>query len=257
MVTFEVLTLFPRMLSGPLSESLLGKAREAGHVDVRLRDVREYAEGRHRVCDDTPYGGGAGMVMKPEPLVAAIEAARAEGPAGARTRVVLLSPAGPVLDQAGVARLADHDHLVLVCGRYEGVDERVADFVDETLSVGDFVLSGGEPAAWIVIDAVSRLIPGVLGNEASAAADSFTGGVLEHPQYTRPPEYRGRKVPEVLLSGDHARIARWRRGQALARTRAIRPDLFARLDLSAEDRRLLADLDEEMVKALAQRDEAS
>ncbi len=237
MIVFEILTLFPAMLESPLSESLMGKARASGLVEVRFRDIREYASGKHRVCDDAPYGGGAGMVMKPEPLVAAVEAARAEATNAAH--VILLSPQGRVFDQARARELADREHLVLVCGRYEGVDERVRDFVDEEISAGDYVLSGGEPAAWVLMDAVARLVPGVLGNEASAAADSFSEGLLEHPQYTRPPEFRGKKVPEVLLSGDHAKVATWRRKQALLRTRDRRPDLFLGLDLTEADRRLL------------------
>jgi tRNA (guanine37-N1)-methyltransferase len=240
----EVLTLFPRMVAAPLDESILGKAREKGLLRVRVQDIRVHAEGKHRVTDDVPYGGGAGMVMKPEPLVAAIEAARAraaEAAQGARPRTVLMSAQGASFDQAAAARLSREPALVLVCGRYEGVDERVLDFVDEELSVGDFVLTGGEFAALCVIDAVARLIPGVLGNEESARNESFAGAqaLLEGPQYTRPPEFRGLKVPEVLLSGDHGRIARYRRRQALVRTRTRRPDLFQKLCLTAEDLRLL------------------
>lgn len=244
----EVLTLFPRMVAAPLEESILGKAREKGLVRVRIQDVREHAQGKHRVTDDVPYGGGAGMVMKPEPLVAAIEAARArldlpaaDGAAPRPARAVLLSAQGTPFDQAAAARLAGERALILVCGRYEGVDERVMGFVDEELSVGDFVLTGGEFAALCVIDAVARLLPGVLGNEESARTESFAGGepTLEGPQYTRPPAFRGLCVPEVLLSGDHARIARFRRMQALLRTRTRRPDLFRKLRLTAEDLRLL------------------
>ena len=239
MIVFEVLTLFPGMLEAPLSASLLGKARSAGLIEVRIRDIREYATGKHRVCDDTPYGGGAGMVMKPEPVVAAIEAARAESMATAR--VLLLSPRGNVLKQEKVRALAAEEHLVLVCGRYEGVDERVRQFVDEEISIGDFVLSGGEPAAWIIVDAVARLIPGVVGNEASITADSFSDGLLEHPHYTRPQSFRGLEVPSILMSGDHAKVARWRRRQALLRTRDSRPDLFSKLSLSEADRLLLSE----------------
>jgi len=228
----EVLTLFPRMVAAPLDESILGKARERGLLRVHVQDIRVHAEGKHRVTDDVPYGGGAGMVMKPEPLVAAIEAARAraaEGAQGARPRTVLMSAQGAMFDQAAAARLSLEQALVLVCGRYEGVDERVLDFVDEELSVGDFVLTGGEIAALAVIDAIARLVPGVLGNELSAQSESFSGeGLLEGPQYTRPPEFRGLRVPEVLLSGDHEKIARWREDQAVARTRERRPDLLTR-----------------------------
>jgi tRNA (guanine37-N1)-methyltransferase len=225
------------MVAGPLAESLLGKAQEKGVLRARVMDIREFAAGKHRVTDDVPYGGGAGMVMKPEPLVAAIEAARASLPGA---HVVLLSPQGARFDQRKAEELAGRARLVLVCGRYEGVDERVLAYVDEELSLGDFVLQGGEVAALAVIEAAARLVPGVLGNEESAASESFGGEmVLEGPQYTRPPSYRGAEVPEALLSGDHARIARWRRRQALLRTRDRRPDLFEKLRLSPEDQRLL------------------
>ena len=232
-----VLTLFPRMVAGPLAESLLGKAQEKGLLRARVMDIRDFASGKHRVTDDVPYGGGAGMVMKPEPLVAAVEAARSALPGA---RVILLSPQGARFDQRKAEELRAREKLVLVCGRYEGVDERVLSYVDEELSLGDFVLQGGEVAALAVVEAVARLVPGVLGNEQSAATESFAGEmVLEGPQYTRPPEFRGASVPAALLSGDHARIARWRRRQALLRTRDRRPDLFARLRLSPDDLRLL------------------
>jgi tRNA (guanine37-N1)-methyltransferase len=239
----DVLTLFPGML-GPLSESILGKAQERGLLRVRAVDVREFALGKHRVTDDVPYGGGAGMVMKPEPLTAAIEASRAGlvAETGRPPRVILMSPQGARFDQAAAGRLANEPALVLVCGRYEGVDERVLAAVDEELSIGDFVLTGGEPAALCIADAVCRLIPGVLGNDQSAGSESFAGcaPVLEGPHYTRPPDFRGARVPEVLLSGDHAKIARWRRQQSLLRTRERRPDLFTKLKLSPEDLTLLA-----------------
>ena len=226
MLSVEVLTLFPRMIAAPLEESILGKAREKGLLRVQVTDIREFADGKHRVTDDVPYGGGAGMVMKPEPLVAAIEAARQRGPGA---RVVLLSPQGPRFKQGKAQELATHGALILVCGRYEGVDERVLRWVDEGLSLGDFVLTGGEIAALAFIDAIARLVPGVLGNELSAQSESFSGeGLLEGPQYTRPPEFRGLRVPEVLLSGDHEKIARWRQDQAVARTRERRPDLLTR-----------------------------
>jgi tRNA (guanine37-N1)-methyltransferase len=238
MLQVEILTLFPRMCEGYLAESILGKARESGLLEARVTDVREHAEGRHRVTDDAPYGGGAGMVMKPEPLTAAIEAARVRLPGAI---AVLTSPRGARLDQALARRFAEHGRLILVCGRYEGVDERVMRAIDMEVSVGDFVLTGGELAALCVVDAAARLVPGVLGNEASAGAESFAGdeGLLEHPHYTRPPEFRGMKVPEVLLSGDHRRIERWRRRESLRATRERRPDLFARLHLSETDLRLI------------------
>ena len=240
----EILTLFPRMCEGYLAESILGKARESGLLEARVTDVREFAEGRHRVTDDAPYGGGAGMVMKPEPLVAAVEAARARIPGAI---AVLTSPRGARLDQALARRLAEHGKLILVCGRYEGVDERVTTAVDMEVSVGDFVLTGGELAALCVVDASARLVPGVLGNDASAGAESFAGdALLEHPHYTRPPEFRGMRVPEVLLSGDHKRIERWRRRESLRATRERRPDLFARLHLSETDLRLIDAGDDEL-----------
>jgi tRNA (guanine37-N1)-methyltransferase len=241
----EILTLFPRMCEGYLAESILGKARESGLVAVRVTDIRDHAPGKHRVTDDAPYGGGAGMVMKPEPLVDAVEAARARLP---RALVVMTSPRGARLDQALARRFAEHGQLVIVCGRYEGVDERVMAVVDMEVSIGDFVLTGGELAALCVADAAARLVPGVLGNEASAGAESFAGDevLLEHPHYTRPPEFRGMKVPEVLLSGDHRRIERWRRREALRVTRERRPDLFARLRLSQDDLRLIEAGDDEL-----------
>lgn len=241
----EILTLFPRMCEGYLAESILGKARESGLLDARVVDIRDHAGGRHRVADDAPYGGGAGMVMKPEPLTAAIEAARERLPGAI---VVLTSPRGERFDQALARRFAEGGKLVLVCGRYEGVDERVMRSVDMEVSVGDLVLTGGELAALCVVDASARLVPGVLGNEASAGAESFAGedAVLEHPHYTRPPEFRGMRVPEVLLSGDHRRIERWRRRESLRATRDRRPELFAKLRLSESDVRLIGAGDEEL-----------
>jgi len=241
----DILTLFPALCEAYLAGSILGKAREAGLVDVAVHDVRAHAAGKHKVADDAPYGGGAGMVMKPEPLTEAILAARARRPGA---WVVLTSPRGARLDQAMARDLARHGKLILVCGRYEGVDERVMAVVDREVSVGDFVLTGGELAALCVVDAAARLVPGVLGNEDSAGAESFAGGVplLEHPHYTRPPEYRGMKVPDVLLSGDHRRIERWRRREALRATRDRRPDLFERTRLDEEDLRLIEAGDDEL-----------
>ena len=249
MLTVDVLTLFPRMIELPLAESILGKAQEKGLLRVRTTDIREFAPGKHRVTDDVPYGGGAGMVMKPEPLTSAIEAAKArlaaEEPQGAPARVVLLTPGGRKFTQAVAQEYAArHPKLVLVCGRYEGVDERVLGCIDEELSLGDFVLTGGEFAALAVIDAVARLQPGVLGNADSNRTESFEGdGLLEAPHYTRPPDFRGQAVPEELLSGNHALIARWRRRQALGRTRQRRPDIFDKITLSDQDRELLSELD--------------
>lgn len=220
----DVITLFPEWIDQLKSLGLTGRALADGRVNLRCWNPRDFASGVHRSVDDRPYGGGPGMVMRPEPLAEAIEAAKADAPAA---HVVALSPQGRRLDQSGVMELVDREHLVLVCGRYEGIDERVLeDLVDEEWSVGDYVLSGGEPAAAVLIDALVRQLPGVLGHELSAVEDSFADGLLDCPHYTRPEVWRGRAVPEVLLSGDHARIAEWRREQALERTRQRRPDLL-------------------------------
>ncbi len=233
MLKFTIVTLFPQMFASSLGHSILKKAQEKNLISVRLVDLRDYTLDRHRTADDAPYGGGHGMIMKAEPLVAATEEIRKNAPTA---RVILLSPKGKVFTQKEAARLADETEIVLVCGRYEGVDARIDPFVDEELSIGDYTLSGGEPAATVVIDAVSRLIPGVLGNENSAAEESFADGLLEYPQYTRPEEFRGMKVPEVLLSGDHDRIKRWRREMSLRLTRERRPDLLAKASLTDEER---------------------
>ena len=232
------MTLFPGMLEAPLAESILGRARARGLVDIRVHDLREHATGRHRVTDEPPFGGGGGMILKPEPLAAAIEALRAAGSAEAPTRVILLGPAGRRFSQVVAGEMARRTHLVLVCGRYEGVDERVSEqLVDEELSIGDYVLTGGEPAALVVADAVTRLLPGVLGDEDAPARDSFARGLLEHPQYTRPEVFRGAAVPEVLRSGDHGRIARWRTLMSLWRTWQRRPDLLETADLTPEEQK--------------------
>ncbi|HWP34272.1 MAG TPA: tRNA (guanosine(37)-N1)-methyltransferase TrmD [Thermodesulfobacteriota bacterium] len=240
----DILTIFPEMFRGPLDASILGLARARGILDLRVRNLRDWATDRHKVVDDTPYGGGAGMVMKVEPIVAALEGLRAEGTAAGLPppRVVLLSPAGARFDQAAARRLAALPWLILVCGRYEGVDARVRHFVDEELSIGDYVLTGGELPAMVVVDAVTRLLPGALGEPASTAEESFAAGLLEYPQFTRPREFRGLAVPDVLLSGHHAEIARWRRREALRLTAERRPDLLARAELTAEDRAFLASL---------------
>ena len=237
MLNFTVITIFPEMLESPLGHSILKKAQEKGLISVRTVDLRDYATDRHRTTDDSPYGGGQGMVMKPEPLVAAIEDARKKL---ANPRVVLLAPQGRLFTQEQAARLAQEKELVLICGRYEGIDERVKGFVDEELSIGDYTLSGGEPAAVVVIDAVTRLIPGVLGNEKSSQEESFADGLLEYPHYTRPEEFRGMKVPEILLSGDHDKVRSWRRQMSLKVTRRRRPDLFHKAPLAAEERGSLA-----------------
>jgi tRNA (guanine37-N1)-methyltransferase len=239
----EILTLFPPMIRGYAGESILGKALERGHLSLTVTDIRDFAAGKHRVTDDTPYGGGAGMVMKVEPLVGAIEAAKARLP---QAPVLLMSPRGARFDQAKARELAQKPGLILVCGRYEGVDERALAYVDGEVSIGDYVLTGGELAALVVLDAVARLQPGVLGNEASAGSESFEGGLLEHPHYTRPVEFRGAKVPEVLQGGDHARIAAWRRWHALKLTESKRPDLFATQELSKADQKLLSKSEDEL-----------
>jgi tRNA (guanine37-N1)-methyltransferase len=236
---FDILTLFPEMFRSPLEESIIGKARDAGVIQVNLFNIRDYAEGKHRVTDDYPYGGGKGMIMKPEPIIRGITAIQSGNP---EVRVILMTPQGYPLRQEVVKRLAQQPHLLLICGRYEGVDERVRDVVDEEISIGDYVLTGGELAALVVIDAVSRQIPGVLGDKDASGDDSFSQGLLEHPQYTRPSEFAGRKVPEILLSGDHQAIERWRRQEALRRTRERRPDLLPKAGLSETDHRILEEL---------------
>ena len=218
----DIVCLFPGMLEGPLSESIPGRIRERGLATIRIHDLRQWGLGRHRSVDDSPYGGGAGMVMRPEPLAAAIDAVRRSD-----STVILVDPGGELFRQARAADLATRSHLVLVCPRYEGVDERIRDLVDLELSIGDYVLSGGELAALVVIDAVTRLLPGAI-DEASTVEESFSAGLLEYPQYTRPAEFRGRGVPEVLVSGNHEAVRRWRHAAALERTRRLRPDLLPR-----------------------------
>ncbi|HEU5319935.1 MAG TPA: tRNA (guanosine(37)-N1)-methyltransferase TrmD, partial [Methylomirabilota bacterium] len=234
-VRIDIVTLFPGMVEPVVAESMLGRARARGLVDIRAVDLRDYAVGRHRVTDDYQFGGGDGMVLKPEPLFAAVEALRTPG-----ARVILMDPRGRTFTQAVAAGLARLPHLILLAGRYEGVDERVHDLLaDEALSIGDYVLTGGELPALVVADAVARLVPGVVGAAGAVERESFASGLLEPPQYTRPEEFRGARVPAVLLSGDHARVARWRRAQALWRTWRARPDLLARAALSREDRLLI------------------
>jgi len=232
----DVLTIFPELVDGFASESLLGRARTRGLLDVRVHDLRAATTDVHRSVDDTPYGGGAGMVLMPGPIFDTVDAVDPPRP------LFLLGPGGRRLDQAMARALADSDGFSLLCGRYEGVDERVRrHLVDEELSVGDYVLAGGEVAALVVLEAVGRLVPGVMGNDASAGEESFADGLLEYPQYTKPPSFRGMEVPEILRSGDHGRIAAWRRAQALRRTLAHRPDLIeARGGLSADDEDVLA-----------------
>lgn len=234
----DILSVLPRMVEEAFREGVVGRAIEAGVIEFKVWNLRDFAEGKYQQTDDAPFGGGAGMVMKPEPILRGVGAIRED--ADIEPLKVLLTPQGRLFDQATARRFSEAPRLLLICGRYEGVDERVSELcVDEEISVGDYVLSGGEIPAMAVVDAVGRLIPGVLGNDASAAQDSFTDGLLDHPHYTRPAEFEGVSTPEVLLSGDHEAVRLWRRRQALVRTRERRGDLFERADLSDEDLRLL------------------
>ena len=231
MMRIDIVTLFPGIVEPALAESMIGRARTRGLVDIRVVNLRDYAGGRHRITDDYQFGGGGGMVLKPEPLVAAVQALRTEG-----ARVILMDPRGPLFTQRVAAALATERHLILLAGRYEGVDERVTTLTGATLlSIGDFVVTGGELPALVVTDAVTRVQPGVLGGEEAATRESFASGLLEPPQYTRPEEFLGARVPAVLLSGDHARIARWRRRQALWLTWRRRPDLLAEAGLTPDE----------------------
>jgi tRNA (guanine37-N1)-methyltransferase len=235
-VKLDILTIFPAMIEAGLTEGVVARARESGLADVRIRDLRDFTTDRHRTVDDVPYGGGPGMVMKPGPVFAAMDAVVAER--GTPSAVILLSPQGRVLTDAIARRLSRLEHLALICGRYEGVDERVSEaLVTEEISIGDYVLTGGELPALVVVDAVVRLVPGVVGDAESVAADSFADGWLDHPHYTRPAECRGMAVPEVLLSGHHAAIAAWRRRARLERTVRRRPDLLDHLVLDDDERR--------------------
>ncbi len=242
-IDFHILTLFPEMFAGPLSESILKRAQAADLIRVNLHNIRDYATDKHRTADDTPYGGGGGMVMKPEPLLRAIDAVRDESP------VVLMSPQGRPLTQRSAAALAEHPRLVLVCGRYEGLDERVREHgITDELSIGDYVLTGGELAAMVVVDAVSRLVPGVLGDAQGAAQDSHATGLLEHPHYTRPARLPdGWAVPPVLLEGHHGKVAEWRRRESLRRTWQRRPDLLLTATLSSEEGWWLAEFAQETI----------
>jgi len=243
MLRLDVVTIFPRMLQAPLQEGIVSRAVEQGLVALGIHDLRDFTDDRHRTVDDTPFGGGPGMVMKAEPFFRAVESLLPGGP-GPRDAVVLLSPRGAPFDQTRAERFASLERLLLLCGRYEGIDERVSSVATEEVSLGDFVLTGGEVAALAVAEATVRLIPGALGDEGSAQADSFAAqGILDFPHFTRPVLVRGRAVPEVLLSGDHGRIARWRRKQALRATRERRPDLLAAARLSALDEALLRELE--------------
>ncbi len=237
---FDVFTLFPGMFRGPFEESILKRAQEQGLISLALHNIRESTTDKHHIVDDYPYGGGAGMVMKPDPVFAAVEAVYQGGP------IILLTPQGRLFTQRVAQELASEARIALICGHYEGVDERIRQhLVTDALSIGDFVLTGGELAAMVIMDAVCRLVPGVLGDPGSAVEESHSSGLLEYPQYTRPPDFRGWRVPAVLLSGNHGAIARWRRKEALRRTRACRPDLLAQIELSKLDRTLLSEIEAE------------
>lgn len=242
----DVISIFPAMFGPVLSESILKRAQEAGIAEIRVRDLRDFTADRHRTTDDTPYGGGSGMVMKPEPFFAAVDAARCAADAGCAEEIILLSPQGEPYRQPVARELASKDHLILLCGHYEGVDERVRErLATRAISIGDYVLTGGELPAMAVIDSVVRLLPGALGAEDGAQSDSFEDGLLEYPQYTRPADYRGWSVPDILLSGHHEQVRRWRRKESLRRTRALRPDLLTTAKLTEEDRKLLEEIEEE------------
>ena len=238
---FDIVTIFPRMFDGPTREGILGRAIDRGLVDLRVVDLRDFTQDRHRTVDDVPFGGGPGMVLKPAPLFDAVDHLRqTRGEPGA---VILTSPQGKPFCQADAVRLSALDHVVVLCGRYEGVDERVNDQVaTEELSIGDYVLTGGEFPALVMLDAVARLLPGAVGDEQSVEYDSFTRGLLDYPHYTRPAEYRGLKAPDVLLSGHHEQVRRWRKRQAVERTMARRPELLAAADLDDEERAIVREL---------------
>ncbi len=234
---FDILTIFPNLLDSPLQEGIIRRAVAAGKISVNIHDIREFALDRHAMTDDRPFGGGEGMVMKPEPIAGALAAIAAEKPGG---RVVFLSPQGSTYTQETAERLAGHQHLILLCGRYEGVDERIREnYVDEEISIGDYILTGGELAAMVLVDSVTRLLPGVLGCSDSAGNETFSSGLLKNPQYTRPREFEGHPVPEVLLSGDHAAIAEWRLVAAVRQTLAKRPELLGRAVFTEEELWLL------------------
>jgi tRNA (guanine37-N1)-methyltransferase len=248
-VHFDILTLFPLFFESPFSQSIVKRAREAGLVSIGLHNIRDYATDKHRTTDDTPYGGGGGMIMKPEPIFAAVGAIlkdKGPGEDSPSPPVILLSPQGRLFTQEIARELSKHSHLILICGHYEGVDERVRQhLVTDEMSIGDYVLTGGEVPALTIVEAVTRLVPGVLGDPGATFEDSHAEGLLEYPHYTRPPVFQGHGVPEVLLSGDHAAVIRWRRQQALRRTWERRPDLLSKARLSEADEAFLRQLEEE------------
>jgi len=239
----DIVTLFPEMFEGVINTSIVGRARKAGLVEINLIDFREYSTNKHNTVDDTPYGGGGGMVLKPEPIFGAVEALI---PEGKRPRVVLTCPQGEVYTQAKALQFAEEEHLIVIAGHYEGYDERIREhLITDEISIGDYVLTGGELPALVIVDSVARLLPGVLGNNTSAVLDSFREGLLEYPHYTRPADYRGWKVPDVLISGHHGNVERWRRKESIRRTIKRRPDLLARAKLTKDDQKLLAEVKQE------------
>jgi len=246
----QILTLFPEMFEGPFQNSILKRAREQNRVEFRLINFRDFTFDTHRMVDDSPYGGGSGMVLKPEPVYRCLQAVKEGCP---EPTVILLTPQGKVFDQTQARRLSSFEHIILICGHYEGFDERIRSFADLELSIGDYVLTGGELAAMVISDAVVRLLPGVLGSESSAINDSFSDSLLDYPQYTRPLEFNGMTVPEVLLSGHHARIEKWRREQAVIRTAQRRPDLLSGAGLTDREKELLKDIEPENKSTLIER----
>jgi tRNA (guanine37-N1)-methyltransferase len=240
---FDILTLFPGMFTGPFDESIIKRAQDKQLIDISLHNIRDWATDKHQTADDAPYGGGAGMVMKAEPLASCIESVKAGNPA---STVVMTSPHGRPLTHNIARELSGRSGLIIVCGRYEGIDERIRTlYIEDDISLGDFVLSGGEIAAMAIVDAVTRLIPGALGSSESAETDSFGDGLLEYPHYTRPPEFKGLAVPAPLLSGHHEQIRKWRRKESLRKTRMLRPDLLTRVKLNREDHKLLTEIEQE------------
>ncbi len=232
MVQFDIITLFPRIFESPLQESIIKKAQQKGLINIKVHNLRDYTQDKHRTADDSPYGGGAGMVMKVEPIVKAVEAVKA---ASKKTRTILTTPQGTVFDQETAQSLSIYDQVLIICGRYEGVDERVLCFVDEEISVGDYVLTGGEIPALLIVDSIARLVPGVVGDRACVLEDTFSNSLLKYPQYTRPSKFRKFAVPDVLISGDHKKVKQWRKAEAIKKTLRRRPDLLKKAALDKEE----------------------
>jgi len=242
---FEIITTFPQIVESVAGESILGRAKQRGLIDVEAVNLRDFTEDKHHTTDDEPYGGGPGMVMKCEPLFKAVETLTARRAAG-KPRILLMTPQGRRFDQKMAEELAHESHIIMICGRYEGVDERIRQYlVTDEVSIGDYVLTGGELAALVILDSITRLLPGVLGDDTSSESESFSSGLLEYPQYTRPADFRGNRVPDVLLSGNHAQIENWRRKTALARTLERRPDLLESAPLTEKDKRILREISKE------------